>query len=170
MMQTFIYNTFLKLFYRYGNIPVTILLSIYAVSLAVNLDKGAVYIIPFVVTFSLIYLLNRHYLMLYKILPYKIEIDDEKMVCSDFLFYKEPVTIFFKDISSLEGGVYQGRLNGIMKIKDGVNNRTIGFYDKMKGARKLETFILSKVNKKIYDEVVDRLGMKKSNALDKEKK
>ncbi|MGA8263810.1 MAG: hypothetical protein WB779_05170 [Ignavibacteriaceae bacterium] len=169
-MQIFSYKPFLRFLYRYGNIPVTILLSVYAVSLAVNLDKGVVYIIPFVVTFFVIYFLNRHYLMLYKILPYKIEGDDEKIVCSDFLFYKDPVTIYYKDISSLEGGIFQGRLNGIMKIKDGTNNRTIGFYDKMKDARKLETLVLSKVNKNIYDEVVDKLGMKKSNAPDKNKK
>jgi len=169
-MQSFTYRSFFKFLYRYGNIPVTILLSIYAISLAVNLDKGMVYIIPFVVTFLVIYFLNRHYLMLYKILPYKIEVDNEKLICSDFLFHKGPVTILFKDISSLEGGIFQGRLNGIMKIKDGTNNRIIGFYDKIKDARKLETLILSKVNKKIYDEVVDRLGMKKSNTLDKDKK
>lgn len=164
-MQSFKYQPFFRFLYRYGNIPVTILLSVYAVSLAVNIDKGIVYIIPFVVTFLVIYFLNRHYLMLYKILPYKIEVDDEKMICSDFLFYKEPITILFKDISSLEGGIFQGRLNGVMRIKDGTNNRTIGFYDKMKDARKLETLILSKVNKKIYDEVVDRLGMKKKEKV-----
>jgi hypothetical protein len=87
------------------------------------------------------------------------------MICSDFLFYKDPVTIFFKDISSLEGGIFQGRLGGVMRIKDGTHNRTVGFYDKIKDSRKLETFILSKVNRKIYDDVVERLGMKK----DKEK-
>lgn len=160
-MQSFTYKIFFKLLYRYGNIPVTALLSVYAVSLAVNLDKGLVYIIPFVVTFFVIYFVNRHYLTLYKILPYKIVTDDEKMICSDFLFHKQPVIIFFKDIVSLEGGIFHGRLNGVMKIKDGAHNRTIGFYDKMIGARKLETLILSKVDKKIYDEIVNKLGMKK---------
>lgn len=166
-MQSFTYKIFFKFLYRYGNIPATILLSVYAVSLAVNLDKGLVFIIPFVVTFVVIYFVNRHYLMLYKILPFTIGTDDEKMVCSDFIFNREPVTIFFKDIVSLEGGIFHGRLNGVMKIKDGVNNRTIGFYDKINGARKLETLILSKVDKKIYDEIVDKLGMKKEKPAEK---
>ena len=48
-----------------------------------------------------------------------------------------------------------------MRIKDGTHNRTIGFYDKIKDSRKLETFILSKVSRNIYNEVVERLGMKK---------
>ncbi len=108
--------------------------------------------------------------MLYKILPYKIEVDNEKMICSDFLFYKDSITILYKDISSLEGGIFHGRLNGVMKIKDSAHNRTIGFYDKLKDARKLETLILSKVDKKIYDEVVDKLGMKKNNIIDKPSK
>ncbi len=166
-MQLFTYSFFYKLLYRYGNIPVTILLSVYAASLAVNLDKGVVYIIPFVVTFLVIYLVNRHYLMLYKILPSKIEADEEKMVCSGFLFHKQQVIIFFKDIVSLEGGIFHGRLNGVMKIKDGAHNRTIGFYDKITGARKLETLILSKVDKKIYDEIVEKLGMKKEKPAEK---
>jgi len=169
-MQTFTYTPFFKLIYKYGNIPATILLSLYAASLAVNLDKGLIFIVPFVITFLVIYFLNRHYLLLYKILPYKISIDDEKMVCSDFLFYKYEVTIYFKDIVSLEGGVYAGKLNGIMKVKDGANNRSIGFYDRIKEARKLETRILSKVNKPIYDEVIERIGIKNKMPGKKDKK
>ena len=54
-----------------------------------------------------------------------------------------------------------------MRIKDGTHNRTVGFYDKINDSRKLETFILSKVDRKIYNDVVERLGMKKDK--DKEK-
>ncbi|HKI79083.1 MAG TPA: hypothetical protein VKA26_11130 [Ignavibacteriaceae bacterium] len=168
-MQTFTYPVIFRLIYKYGNIPVTIILSLYAISLGVNLDKGLVYIIPFVVTFLVIYFLNRHYLLLYKILPYKIEADDEKMVCSEFIFYKKNVTIYFNDITSLEGGIYSGKLNGIMRIKDGANNRIVGFYDKMIDARKLETHILSKVKKQIYDDVVNRLGLNKTKPDEKKK-
>lgn len=169
-MQTFTYSPFFKFVYKYGNIPATLLLSFYAATLAVNLDKGLVFIVPFVITFLVIYFLNRHYLLLYKILPYKISVDDEKMICSDFMFYKNEVIIYFQDIIGLEGGIYAGKLNGIMKIKDGANNRIIGFYDRMIEARKLETWILSKVKKTIYDEVIERLGMKKKKPGQKDKK
>lgn len=169
-MRSFSYSYIFRFIYRFGNIPVTILLSFYAVTLGVNIDKGLVFIIPFVVTFSVIYFLNRHYLLLYKILPYKIQIDDEKMVCSDFLFYKSEVIIYYKDIISLEGGIFSGKISGIMKIKDGVNNRIVGFYDKMNDARKLETWILSKVKKQIYDEVVERIGLNNKKPESKNKK
>lgn len=169
-MQTYTYSPFFKLIYKYGNIPATILLSFYAVSLAVNLDKGLVFIIPFAVTFLVIYFLNRHYLLLYKILPYKISVDEEKMVCSEFMFYKKDVIIYFNDIVALEGGIYAGKLNGIMKVKDGANNRIIGFYDRIKDSRKLETWILSKVKKSIYDEVIERIGIKNQKPGKKDKK
>ena len=94
------------------------------------------------------YLINKTYLYLYKILPYRIEADDEKMVCTDFLFSKRHVTVFFKDITTLTGGIF----------------------DKMKDARQLETLILSKVSKELYDEVVERVGLNnKRKSIKKDK-
>jgi len=57
-----------------------------------------------------------------------------------------------------------------MKIKDGVNNRIVGFYDKMNDARKLETWVLSKVKKQVYDEVVERIGLNNKKPDTKDKK
>jgi len=134
-MRSFSYSSIFRFIYRYGNIPVTLLLSFYAVTLGANIDKGLVFIIPFVVTFSVIYFLNRHYLLLYKILPYKIQIDDEKMVCSDFLFYKSEVIIYYKDIDELSGGIFSGKLKGLMKVRDGKSKIYIGFFDRIKGVK-----------------------------------
>jgi hypothetical protein len=54
-------------------------------------------------------MVNRTYLTYYLILPYKIEADDEKMICSDFLLSKKVITIYFKDIEVLQGGVRKFR-------------------------------------------------------------
>ncbi len=158
-MKIYEYPFFFKFIYRYGNIPVTLILLFYLIPAVINIDKNIFYVIPLIITLVLIYLINKMYLDLYKILPYKIETDDEKMICTDFLFSKKKVTVQFKDITSLTGGIFDGRLQGIMKIFDKRNQMTLGFYNKLKNAKNLEVLILSKVNREIYDEVVDRVGL-----------
>lgn len=90
-------------------------------------------------------------------MPYKIEADDEKMVCTDFIFSDKEVVIYYNDIESLSGGIFDGKLRGIMKVCDGKNQICIGFSDKMKDSKKLITIILSKVRKEIYDDVIGKL-------------
>jgi hypothetical protein len=102
-------------------------------------------------------MVNRTYLTYYIILPYKIEADDEKMICSDFLLSKKVVTIYFKDIEMLQGGVFSGRSSGIMKLRDSKSKLQVGFSQKMKNSEKLIAVILSKVSKDLYDEVISNL-------------
>lgn len=159
-MQLFTYPYLYRLLYRYGNIPVTIILSIYLVPSVVYLDKNLIYLIPVVLLLLMIYLLNRQYLNLYKIIPYKIEADEEKLICSDFLFSKKEFTICYSDIESLTGGIFDGRFSGVMKICDKKNQVCIGFFNKLRDADKLQTVLLSKVPRKVYDDVVERVGLK----------
>ena len=159
-MQLFTYPYFYRLLYRHGNIPVTIILSVYLVPSVVYLDKNLIYLIPVVLLLLMIYLLNRHYLNLYKIIPYKIEADEEKLICSDFLFSKKEFTIYFSDIESLTGGIFEGRFSGVMKVCDKKNQVCIGFFNRLKDADKLQTILLSKVPRKVYDDVVERVGLK----------
>ena len=167
-MQLFTYSYLYKSLYRYGNIPVTIILSIYLVPSVVYLDKNLLYLIPVILLLLMIYFLNRHYLNLYKIIPYKIEADEEKIVCSDFLFSRKEFTIYYVDIESLTGGIFDGRFSGVMKVCDRKNQVCIGFFNRLKGADKLQTLLLSKVPRNVYDDVVERVGLK--NKKDKKNK
>ena len=126
-----------------------------------NLETNKILLLPLALSFLLIYLINRSYLTYYLILPYKIEADDEKIVCSQFLLSKKVITIYYTDITSLKGGVFERKSSGIMKVYDCNNNVTIGFSQKMKDSNKLITLILSKVKKEIYDEVIEHLTAKK---------
>jgi hypothetical protein len=159
-MRVFTYSLFYKLLYRYGNIPVTILLIIYLIPSVVNVDRNLWYLIPVIILLGLIYLLNRQYLNFYKIVPYRIEADDEKMLCTDFLFSNKEFTIYYKDIESLTGGVFESRLSGVMKIYDRNNQVSIGFFNRLKNADKLQTLLLSKVPQKVYDDVLERTGIR----------
>ena len=106
-------------------------------------------------------MVNRTFLTYYKILPYKIEADDEKMICSDFLFSKKVVTIYFKDINMLRGGVFSGRSSGIMKLRDSKSKLQIGFSQKLNNSEKLIALILSKVSKELYSEVIEHITEKR---------
>jgi hypothetical protein len=160
-IKVFEYSLFFKLLFRFGNIPVTIILSIYLVPIIINFDKSLVYIIPLIIILALIYLINKHYLWLYQILPYKITANDEKIICEEFLFSIKQVEVFYKDIESLSGGLFEGKLRGLMKVWDGKSKICIGFYDKIKGIKELQTILLSRVSKEVYDEVVENVGLKK---------
>lgn len=164
-MHTFTYPLYAKLIYRYGNIFATLLLLLYLIPVVFGIDENIYLIIPLVITLFLLYYVNKKYLTLYKVIPYNIEADDEKIVCTNFIYSNKEVIIFYKDIDTLSGGIFEGRLRGMMKVCDGKNQICIGFSERMKDSKKLMTLILSKVRKEIYDDVIDKL-----QALKKAKK
>ena len=160
-MQTFTYSFIWKFIYRYGNLIVTPLLLLYALSLIALIDKNLIILIPFLLSLFILYYLNKSYINFYKVVPYKIEVDDEKIICTDFLFRDKTITIFIKDIESISGGIFEGRYLGLMKVCDGKNKLCIGFFDRLKNSSKLVTLILSKVDKKIYDKVIEQIQSSK---------
>ena len=156
-MQTFTYPFFWKFIYRYGNIIITPLLLLYILPLALNIDRNLILILPFILSLLLLYYINKAYFNFYKLVPNRIEADEEKIICSEFLFRDKMITIFIKDIESISGGIFDGRYRGLMKVCDGKNKICIGFFDRMKNSTKLVTLLLSKVDKEIYDGVIERI-------------
>ncbi|NWF51292.1 MAG: hypothetical protein HXY49_12210 [Ignavibacteriaceae bacterium] len=160
-MRTFTYSFFSRLILKFGNIPVTILLSLYLGYFVVKLDKNLLFLLPIVITLLLIYFLNKHYLILFQNLPYRIQADDDKMICDKFMFSKKVHTVFFNDIESLTGGIFSGRTYGLMKVFDKRNNITIAFYHRISNAKLLETLILSRISKELYDSVLKQMQANK---------
>ncbi len=159
--QTFSYPFLFGLLYKYGNIVVTFLLVFYTAPIVFYVDQNYILIIPLVISLLLIYFVNRQYFTLYKIIPYKIEADDEKLLCSDYIFSNKAVTIYYKDIATLKGGMFENKMSGVMKVFDEKNSVALGFYTKLNNSSRLVTIILSKVKKELYDEVLNRLTEKK---------
>ena len=156
-MQTFTYPIIWKFIYRYGNLIITPLLLVYSLSLVALMDKNLIVLLPFIISFIILYILNKAYLNFYKLVPYKIEVNEDKIICTEFLFRNKTITILIKDIESLSGGIFNGRYRGIMKVCDGKNKICIGFFDRMRNSSKFVTLLLSKVDKKIYDEVIENI-------------
>lgn len=162
--QSFTYPLIFRLLFKYGNLIASLLLIIYSIPLIVYLDQNKILIIPIIISLLFIYFINRHYLNLYKILPYKIEADNEKMVCSNFFLSKKEVIIFYRDIESLSGGVFKNKVSGIMKVCDGKSAICVGFYQRLINSNKLATIILSKVERPLYDEVLEKLMAKRKKS------
>lgn len=159
-MKEFTYSLFYKILYRYGNIPVTIILFIYLLVFSASINKGYYYIILLLVTAYLLYKINRLYLELYKILPFNIKVTDEEIICSGFFYRKSRQTVIrFEDIGKLEGGIFQRKVSGLMKIYDAKFNRCVGFYHQMNNAKIFETILLNKIPKEVYDKVSKRMGL-----------
>lgn len=155
--QIFTYPRIFRLIFRYGNIIVTPLLLLYSVPLFTFLNEKIIFAFPLLINLVIIYFLNKHYINLYKILPYKIEVDDDKVICSDFFFSRKNIVINYEDIISLSGGIFENKLSGIMKVCDGQKDLCFGFYQRLNNSGKLATILLSKVNREIYDKVLQRL-------------
>jgi len=155
--QIFTYPFFFRMIFRYGNIIVTPILLFYSIPLIYFFDAKPILAFPIIVNLLIIYFLNRHYFNLYKILPYKIEADDEKIVCSDFFLSKKNITIYYHDISVLSGGIFDNKISGMMKVCAERINLCIGFYYRLTNSNKLATIILSKVNRPVYDEVLEKI-------------
>ncbi|MEJ2614745.1 MAG: hypothetical protein P8Z35_07290 [Ignavibacteriaceae bacterium] len=156
-MKVFTYPIFYKIIIRFGNIPLTILLIFYLIPSVIYVDEHPILLIPLIISSLLIFFLNKLYLTLYKIIPYKIVEDNGKLICSEFLFSNKEVVIDFNNISKLKGGVFEGKLHGILKVYDGKNNIYIGYFNKIKNSKLLGTLLLSKVNKSVYDEVIKNI-------------
>lgn len=155
--QTFTYPLLFRILFRFGNFIVTPILILYSIPLSSFLDEKPILAFPLLVNLFIIYFLNRHYFNLYKIMPYKIEADDEKIVCSDFFLRKKKKAIYYDDILSVSGGIFDNKISGVMKVFDGSNNICIGFYHRLNNSNKLATIILSKVRRNIYDEVLEKI-------------
>ena len=155
--QTFTYPFLFRIIFRFGNIIITFLLIVYSIPLLISLDQRKILVIPLFISLLVIYFLNRHYLTLYKILPYKIVVDEEKIICSEFFLSKKEIIINYSDIDSLSGGLFENRMSGIMQVCDSKKDFCFGFYHRLRNSNKLVTIILSKVKRELYDEVLEKL-------------
>ena len=155
-MVIFQYSLISKFIFRYANIPLTIFLLLYLVSSFLYMFQKWYFVFPFLLNLLIIIALNRYYLRSYKLFPYKIEINNEKMICSDYLKKSKVHEILLRDIDSIEGGSLSGTPAKPIYINSYSNNVVIGISTHMKNYNKLITIILSNVKQEVYNEVLDK--------------
>lgn len=156
-MTTHTYSFFARFIYRWANIPLTIILGFYFVVYILASFYKWYYIFAVIFEGAILYFLSKFYIRGYKLFPYKISIDNEKMICEDFLFSKRKLTIYHKDITKIEGSIFSGNKARPLYIYDESNNQQIGIRVHLKGYNQVITKILSNVNKELYNSLLERI-------------
>jgi len=163
MKYIFEYRLGYRLIYRFGSVMIDLLLIFYLLPVFFSYEGKLFQILYILSLLFLLFFFNKYYLNLYKIMPCKIEADEEKIVCSKFMFSSKTCTLRFDEIDKLSGGIFDGKLRGLMKVYNQKEGITLGFFHKIHDAKTLETLILSKVSKGLYNEVIGKLNIKKDS-------
>ncbi len=98
--------------------------------------------------------MNRYYIRSYKLFPFRIEINTEKMICSDYFYRNKKIEINLLDIDLIEGGSLYGTPGKPILIHDAVNDSVLGISPHMKNHNKLVTIILSNVSDEVYNSIL----------------
>lgn len=151
------YSFFAKLLFRYGNIPITILLLIYFALSVIGFLNHWYFIFFAVINFAIIVWLNRYYVRTYKQFPYRISADNEKLICSDFFLSKRVVEIKLKNIDKINGGIFSGYQTRATYIHDAEQNITIGFYSNSGRFNEMLMTILKNINEDLYQQLTAKI-------------
>lgn len=154
-MQLFKYSFIVKIIYRYANIPVSLILFFYLLASGFGITTDWKFIFPLVITIILIYVLNKFYIKIYKTFPFKIEIDNSKMICSDFIIKNRNLEILHSDINEIKGGIFSGRVYMPLYIR--TDKATVGISPHIKDYNKLLTLILTNIPKDLYTSLLEEI-------------
>jgi hypothetical protein len=99
--------------------------------------------------------MNRYYFRSYKLIPFKIEINNEKMICSDYFWKSIKHEILLSDIDVVEGGALSGTPAKPTIIHSAKDDIVVGISPHLKNQNKLITIILSNVKQDVYNNVLD---------------
>jgi len=160
-MQTFKYSFPAKLIYRYGNFIITPLLSIHLVSSLFLITRAWYFSILALVNLGILIIVNVYYIKTYKLFPFEIIADNEKIVCKNFFLSRKQITIKHEDMVKISGGIFSSYPTQPIYIYDGKNNFTIGFYSHVSKFQKLLTIILSNIPQKLYNDLIDKFKKEK---------
>lgn len=92
---------------------------------------------------------------MYKQFPFKIEIDNNKMLCSNFMLNDRSIKINLIDIEQIKGGIFSGR--AYMPLYFIWNGNQIGISPHIKDYNKLLTIILTNIKKELYEELLEEI-------------
>ncbi len=154
-MKTFKYNFLAKLIYRYANIPANLILLFYLFASVYGLSGDWKFIFPLFINVILLYILNRFYLRIYRTFPFRIDIDNEKMICTDFVINNRIVEILHSDIIKIKGGIFSGRTYSPLYISSKIDS--VGISPHIKDYNKFLTIVLTNINKELYEQMLESI-------------
>jgi hypothetical protein len=166
-MKVFTYSLFTKFIYRYANIPVTLILGFYFVVSVLTITESWFSVASALIHAVIIIIINRYYFKSYKVFPYKIEINNDRMICSDYTFTNKIVELELNKIDKISGGIFGRASTRPLYIYNNEHNIKIGIHQHLKKFNELLTIILSNVRQELYNDLLEKI---KNIKLDKRKK
>jgi hypothetical protein len=156
-MTIYKYSIFAKIVYRYANIAITIFLLFYVIASLMMAFQKWTYIFVSLVNLLIIFYLNRYYIRSYRIFPFKIVADSQKLICSNFFLSKKSIEIEIQNIDRISGGFFTGWPTRPIYLHDCKKNVTIGFYVHTGSFKKLLKTILENIPQNLYEELLSGL-------------
>lgn len=156
-MTTFKYSFWAKLIYRYGNIIATIFLSVHFISSIVMMFHKWYFVFFAIINGFIIFLINKYFFKTYKLFPFKITADNDKIICTDFLMNKKELIIYHSDIENITGGIFSGYPTRPIYIYDGKQKLSIGFYSHVGQFQNLLTIILKNIPQPLYNRLLENM-------------
>lgn len=110
--------------------------------------------------FLVAFFLNSYLFRLIKIIPYKIEIKNESVICTEFLFSRKRIVFPFSDIETIKGGIFDRSFTGLYRIILIGRENEIGYFKSIKGFTELNNSLLKNVNSEVYRKLLKNMGVK----------
>lgn len=154
-MKSFKYNFLAKIIYRYANIPANLILLFYLLASVLAISQDWKFIFPLIINIILLYVLNRFYIKIYKSFPFQIDINNEKMICTDFVINNRNVEVVHSEIKEIKGGIFTGRSYSPLYVS--TEKETIGISPHIKDYNKLLTIILTNIPKELYESLLESI-------------
>lgn len=154
-MVKFTYKPFYRFVYRYGNLLITPILLIYMFPALAAFSYKASQILYLLSLSLIIFFVNKLYFRLYRILPFLIEVDEEKITCSQFVKKDKKVIFYFSEIVKLKGGIFHGKSKGLMQIEG--ENISIGFFHHLTNANIFIAKLIQNVPTEVYKQIETKI-------------
>jgi hypothetical protein len=156
-METFKYSFHIKFIYRYSILLLGLILIAYFVVLLKGSFANPAMLIPAAINIAVLYMAVKYFYSTYKRVPFMIICGKESLQAKDFIPGQKPVEIFYKDIDSISGGVFGYNPKAIIYVHDGRQNLEIGIQPNIDGAERLLRLILTRIDTRLKDELVEKL-------------
>ncbi len=157
-MTLYKYPFFMKLIYRFGNIPLTLILAVYLVESVIQSAIHWYALIFVIINSAIIISLNKYYVKMYRYFPFCVYADNERMVCKNFLFSKKELEIKHSEIKNIEGGIFNGMPSRPIYIYGSDGKLLIGFYSRSGQFSKLLSTILKNVREELYQDILGKIN------------
>ena len=92
---------------------------------------------------------------MYRTFPFEISADNEKMICTNFVFNNRVIEIKHSDINEIKGGIFSGR--AYMPLYVTTSEGKLGISPHITDYNKLLTIILTNIPKELYESLLESI-------------